>query len=144
MPVRAAMFASGLAASPAVAASASRPDVIDREAAAEAYIARYPLVVSMRTFQNLGGLIGVNELFWQQALSGPETRTVVMPTATRFTRSPCSTCAPSRWRCTAGDHRPLPHVPVSRRLDGVVRLPRHQGDGREGRHVGDHATRLDR
>ena len=38
-----------------------------------------PLVVSVRTLQRLGGLVGVNKLFWQNALSGPTSRVVVAP-----------------------------------------------------------------
>ena len=38
-------------------------------ATAEAYVAGYPLVVTTRTLQRLGGLLGVNQLFWQPALS---------------------------------------------------------------------------
>lgn len=49
------------------------------ELAAEAYVAGYPLVVSTRTLQYLGGLVGVNSLFWQQELSGPQSRTIVGP-----------------------------------------------------------------
>lgn len=33
----------------------------------------------MRTFQRFGGLIGVNQLFWQTALSSPPSRVVVAP-----------------------------------------------------------------
>ena len=64
------------------ATAASREDLdemTDVELAAEAYVAGYPLVVSMRTLQRLGGLLGVNHLFWQPALSGPDSRTVVAP-----------------------------------------------------------------
>jgi hypothetical protein len=51
----------------------------DADLAAEGYVAGYPLVVSMRTMQRLGGLLGVNTLFWQRALSGPSNRDVVAP-----------------------------------------------------------------
>ena len=51
----------------------------DRELATEAYVAGYPLVVTTRTLQRLGGLVGVNSLFWQTALSGPESRVIVAP-----------------------------------------------------------------
>jgi hypothetical protein len=51
----------------------------DVELAAEGYVAGHPLVVSMRTMQRLGGLLGVNTLFWQRALSGPPNRDVVAP-----------------------------------------------------------------
>lgn len=51
----------------------------DRELATEAYVAGYPLVVTTRTLQRLGGLVGVNSLFWQTSLSGPESRTIVAP-----------------------------------------------------------------
>lgn len=49
------------------------------ELAAETYVAGYPLVVSTRTMQRLGGLLGVNTLFWQSELSGPESRIIVAP-----------------------------------------------------------------
>jgi hypothetical protein len=51
----------------------------DTELAAEAYVAGYPLVVSVRTMQRLGGLLGVNNLYWQDALSGPQNRFIVAP-----------------------------------------------------------------
>lgn len=54
-------------------------DLTGAELAAEVYVAGSPLVVSVRTFQRLGGLVGVNRLFWQTALSGPESRIVVAP-----------------------------------------------------------------
>jgi hypothetical protein len=49
------------------------------ELVAEAYVAGYPLVVTIRTLQRLGGLLGVNNLFWQNALSGPDNRFIVAP-----------------------------------------------------------------
>lgn len=51
----------------------------DEELAAEAYVAGFPLVVSTRTMQRLGGLLGTNSLFWQTALSGPDSRVIVAP-----------------------------------------------------------------
>jgi hypothetical protein len=51
----------------------------DEELATEAYVAGYPMVVSIRTMQRLGGLLGTNSLFWQTALSGPESRFIVAP-----------------------------------------------------------------
>jgi len=51
----------------------------DEELAAEAYVAGYPMVVSIRTMQRLGGLLGTNNLFWQTALAGPESRVIVAP-----------------------------------------------------------------
>lgn len=51
----------------------------DQELATEAYVAGYPMVVSIRTMQRLGGLLGTNSLFWQTALSGPESRFIVAP-----------------------------------------------------------------
>jgi hypothetical protein len=54
-------------------------EMSDEELAAEAYVAGYPLVVSIRTLQRLGGLLGTNTLFWQTALSGPESRFIVAP-----------------------------------------------------------------
>lgn len=47
--------------------------------ATEAYVAGYPLVVSTRTMETLGGLLGVNSLFWQSQLSGPSARLIVAP-----------------------------------------------------------------
>lgn len=46
---------------------------------AEAYVAGYPLVVSTRTMQRLGGLVGVNNLVWQTTLTGPGSRLIVAP-----------------------------------------------------------------
>jgi hypothetical protein len=57
----------------------SEPELSGADLAAEAYVAGSPLVVSVRTLQRLGGLVGVNRLFWQNALSGPENRIVVAP-----------------------------------------------------------------
>jgi hypothetical protein len=51
----------------------------DVDRLAEAYVTGQPLVVSMRTMQRLGGLVGVNRLFWQTSLSGPSSRVVVAP-----------------------------------------------------------------
>jgi hypothetical protein len=45
----------------------------------DAYVTGYPLVVSTRTFHGLGCVLGVNRLFWQPTLSGPEHRTIVAP-----------------------------------------------------------------
>lgn len=45
----------------------------------EAFVAGYPLVVTVRTMQRLGGLLGVNQLSWQRSLAGPESRTIVAP-----------------------------------------------------------------
>ena len=71
------------------ASEAARPDpaprveelreMSDEELAAETYVAGYPLVVSTRTMQRLGGLLGVNRLFWQSSLSGPDSRVIVAP-----------------------------------------------------------------
>jgi len=54
-------------------------DLTGADLAAEAYVAGSPLVVSVRTLQRLGGLVGVNQLFWQNALAGPTNRVVVAP-----------------------------------------------------------------
>lgn len=51
----------------------------DEELATEAYVAGYPMVVSIRTMQRLGGLLGTNNLFWQTELAGPESRIIVAP-----------------------------------------------------------------
>jgi hypothetical protein len=58
---------------------AGAPEVTDTELAAQAYVAGYPLVVSIRTLQRLGGLIGVNRLLWQNSLAGPQSRIIVAP-----------------------------------------------------------------
>jgi hypothetical protein len=55
------------------------PEKTHTDVAADAYVAGYPLVVSVRTMQRLGGLIGVNTLFWQRELSGPQNRFIVAP-----------------------------------------------------------------
>jgi len=54
-------------------------EMTDAELASQTYVAGYPLVVSVRTLQRLGGLVGVNRLFWQNALAGPQSRTIVAP-----------------------------------------------------------------
>ena len=54
-------------------------ELTDEELAAETYVAGYPMVVSIRTMQRLGGLLGINPLFWQSSLSGPESRVIVAP-----------------------------------------------------------------
>jgi hypothetical protein len=54
-------------------------EMSDEDLAAETYVAGYPLVVSTRTMQRLGGLLGINTLFWQSELSGPESRIIVAP-----------------------------------------------------------------
>jgi Protein of unknown function (DUF1254) len=51
----------------------------DVELATRTYVAGYPPVVSVRTLQRLGGLVGVNRLFWQNDLAGPQSRTIVAP-----------------------------------------------------------------
>lgn len=55
------------------------PPVTDVDRLAEAYVTGHPLIVSVRTMQRLGGLIGVNRLFWQTSLTGPGNRIVVAP-----------------------------------------------------------------
>ena len=71
------------AGDPATPSTTSTPpwsaDMSDTELATEAYVAGYPLVVTTRTMQRLGGLLGVNRLFWQNALAGPESRVIVAP-----------------------------------------------------------------
>ena len=49
------------------------------QTAAEAYIWGYPLVVTIRTLETFASLIPVNQLTWQTALSGPDSRLVVAP-----------------------------------------------------------------
>src|SRR5260370_41272121 len=51
----------------------------NEDLAAEAFVWCYPLVVSQRTMQTLGGLVGVNTLFNQLMLSNASTRLVVSP-----------------------------------------------------------------
>lgn len=77
--------ACGGSADPAAPASADPAPTTEElpvdaeELAAQAYVAGYPLVVTMRTLQRLGGLVGVNRLFWQTSLAGPESRVIVAP-----------------------------------------------------------------
>jgi hypothetical protein len=47
--------------------------------ATDAYVWGYPLVVSARTFNKLGRLVGVNHLYNQPQLSGLTTRIIVAP-----------------------------------------------------------------
>jgi hypothetical protein len=51
----------------------------DVDLATDLYLAGYPLVVSLRTFQRLAARNGVNRLAMQTSLSGPRHRTVVAP-----------------------------------------------------------------
>ena len=51
----------------------------DAALATKAYVWGSPLVVSARTFDKLGHLIGVNHLYNQQQLSGLTTRVIVAP-----------------------------------------------------------------
>ena len=57
--------------------STSTPDA--SAIAADAYVWGLPLVVTMRTMQTLGPVIGVNDLYAQQQLSDATSRTVVAP-----------------------------------------------------------------
>ena len=67
-------------AAPAMTATTEGDEpMTDVDRLAEAYVTGHPLVVSVRTMQRLGGLIGVNRLFWQDSLSGPGNRIVVAP-----------------------------------------------------------------
>jgi len=47
--------------------------------AADAFVWGYPLVVTERTLQSLGGLVGVNNLFNQAAISNSQVRVIVAP-----------------------------------------------------------------
>jgi len=47
--------------------------------AADAYIWGSPLVITERTLQTFGNLLGINHLYWQTALSDPSSRVVVAP-----------------------------------------------------------------
>ncbi len=75
--------AATTATTTAAAEAALTPEDVDamsdQELATEAYVAGYPMVVSIRTMQRLGGLLGTNALFWQTALAGPESRVIVAP-----------------------------------------------------------------
>lgn len=55
----------------------SRTDDLDR--VADAYVAGYPLVVTLRTMQVIGGFFGVNRLRWQPTLADHTTRAIVAP-----------------------------------------------------------------
>ena len=63
--------------------AASNDEVIqvpDRFAlAAEAALWGYPLVVSLRTFQTISSLTGLNTLFWQTSLVAPAVKVIVAP-----------------------------------------------------------------
>jgi hypothetical protein len=69
----------GTAGGDAPTAGAASTQLTDVELATRTYVAGYPLVVSVRTLQRLGGLVGVNRLFWQNDLAGPQSRTIVAP-----------------------------------------------------------------
>jgi hypothetical protein len=69
----------GTAGGDAPTDGAGSEEMTDVELATRAYVAGYPLVVSVRTLQRLGGLVGVNRLFWQTDLAGPQSRTIVAP-----------------------------------------------------------------
>src|SRR4030095_5407071 len=47
--------------------------------AADAFVWGYPLAVTQRTLQSLGGLVGVNILFNQAAVSNSHLRVIVAP-----------------------------------------------------------------
>ncbi|HZO13816.1 MAG TPA: DUF1254 domain-containing protein, partial [Polyangiaceae bacterium] len=68
---------SAMAALVLTACTPAEPDA--EELAAEALVWGYPLVVSERTMQTLGGVIGVNALFNQAALAGAGTNYIVSP-----------------------------------------------------------------
>ena len=56
------------------------PDPVDpEELATQAFIWGYPAVVTQRTLQFLGGLVGVNSLFNQAAISNSAIRVIVAP-----------------------------------------------------------------
>ncbi len=69
----------GAAGGDAPTDGAPSEEMTDTELATHTYVAGYPLVVSVRTLQRLGGLVGVNRLFWQNSLAGPQSRTIVAP-----------------------------------------------------------------
>jgi hypothetical protein len=51
----------------------------DLDVVADAYVAGFPLMVSTRTLQVLGAMMGVNQLSWQPWLAGPRHRVIVAP-----------------------------------------------------------------
>ncbi|OWY63332.1 hypothetical protein B7486_53695, partial [cyanobacterium TDX16] len=51
----------------------------DLDVVADAYVAGFPLMVSTRTLQVLGAMMGVNRLTWQPHLAGPRHRVIVAP-----------------------------------------------------------------
>jgi hypothetical protein len=59
--------------------TSNTPAARDAALATKAYVWGSPLVVSARTFDKLGHLIGVNHLYNQQQLSGLTTRVIVAP-----------------------------------------------------------------
>jgi hypothetical protein len=61
------------------AAPSESPEVALDALAADAFVWGYPLVVTERTLQSLGGLVGVNKLFNQAAISNSQLRVIVAP-----------------------------------------------------------------
>jgi len=69
----------GLFASVALACSGTPPPGSPPGLATDAFVWGYPLVVTERTLQTLGGLIGVNALLNQSTLSSTTARFIVSP-----------------------------------------------------------------
>src|SRR5271155_760011 len=67
-------------AAPAAAGDGSGGSAAALEAlAAGAYVWGLPLVVSLRTVQTFARLVGVNRLFDERSVTGPQTRLIVEP-----------------------------------------------------------------
>jgi hypothetical protein len=80
----AACSSSGTGGATAEDGGAKTPDAGDASVdpaalAADAFVWGYPLVVSERTFQTLGGVLGANQLFNQTALTDANLRFIVSP-----------------------------------------------------------------
>jgi hypothetical protein len=77
----AALVACGGSSSSTTSSSTSSPPPPPAPKPADAFVWGYPLVVTQRTMQSLGILIGTNNLYNQTALSNAMTRIIVSPNA---------------------------------------------------------------
>src|SRR5438105_3905698 len=70
-----------LALALAACSSSAPPEPVESDAdlAADAFVWGFPLVVTERTMQTLGALVGQNQLFNQSMLSNTTTRFIVSP-----------------------------------------------------------------
>jgi hypothetical protein len=84
MLTRAATLLGVALASAACSSDGDTSDEARAELAAEAFVWGYPLVVSARTMQRLGGIVGVNTLFNQAAPLGASTSIIVSPNQDTF------------------------------------------------------------